>query len=139
MAKKPTVLSFSRFLIINNLYIFNRDAEFKFTPRNQPFVSIKSITLNHRRQFFFVDGRGDGLVHLCFRASRLDQGRFDVPEKIGTRGCRIQTHWDPLFRIPKIRIRCGSPRACHDTHETVFAFHRRFETMTSKNQDVCIA
>jgi hypothetical protein len=34
MAKKPTVLSFLQFIIINNLYIFNRDAEFKSAPRN---------------------------------------------------------------------------------------------------------
>src|SRR5436189_5882462 len=87
----------------------------------------------HRRQFFFVDGGRDDLVRQSLRASRQDQvGPFNVAEKEGTRGWRIPTYRGPHFRIPKVRISCGSPRTLHDTHETVFAFDRRFETITSK-------
>src|ERR1700688_2939256 len=85
----------------------------------------------HGRQFFFVGGSEDGLVHLSLRASRQDQvGPFNIAEKDGTRGCRVVTYRGPHFRIPKVSVGRGSPRTLHDTHETVFAFDRCFETMT---------
>ena len=93
----------------------------------------------HRRQFFFSDVGEDGFVDLSFRASGQDQvGPFQVAEKVGKRGSRVITDRGPHFRIPKLIIGCGSPRTFHDAHETIFAFDRRFETMTSKNQDLGI-
>jgi hypothetical protein len=94
----------------------------------------------HRRQFFFVDGGHDGLLRLNLRASRQNQiAPFDGTWKIGMGGCRVITDRRPHFRIPKVRVRCGGPRAFYKTHKTVLAFDGRFETLTPKNQDLCIA
>jgi hypothetical protein len=94
----------------------------------------------HRRQFFFGDGSGDGLGHLSWRTPRQSLlGLFGEAQKVRTRGWCVQTHGNPHFRIPKFRIRRGSPPPSHDTHEAVFAFDRRFETMPSQNLYLCIA
>ena len=47
--------------------------------------------------------------------------------------------WGRAPSDSKLRIGRGSPPPSHDTHETVLAFHRCFETMTSKNLHLGIA
>src|ERR1700688_2319598 len=55
------------------------------------------------------------------------------------RGCRVHTHGHPHLRIPVVLIRGRCPGTSHDTHETVLAFDRCFETIPSKNQHLRIA
>src|SRR5262249_34094313 len=94
----------------------------------------------HRWQFFFLDGGHNGFVCLSFGASRQDQlGPFEVAWKERTRRCLVVTNRSPNFCIPKVSVRRRSPRTFHDTRETVFAFDRYFETMTSESHDLCIA
>ena len=110
--------------------------DFLHLPADLYFGEVTGVAVNSKGHIF----GDDGLVDLSFGASRQDQARpFDIAGKVRMRGWRVVTDRGPHFRIPKVSIRCGSPRTFHDTHEAVFAFERCFETMASKNQDLCIA
>ena len=83
----------------------------------------------HRRQFFPGDGSRDWLIHLCRRASRQSPfGLFGDAQKVGTRGCRVNTQGNPHFRIPKFSIHSDFLRdslpTCQNGFEWAYPFDR---------------